>query len=341
MTYLIPTPSGELPARFEPSNLVACLLAWADQNPLSRFPWIVEGVEVPFACRLHPEDDRCACTHALALHHGFKNCKKCSCPVYKEPYLSGVKDLVGRMKDDPKRVIVVDHKTTSTLDRTFLQQFQLDSQFTGYIWAENQVRKCRTAYVNVFEIMVLPSANKKCPKHGVKFTECGPEHLNAEVKGPITRTRQQIDEWHSMAVELTARFWHSMNREMNAVTTEGRWNGGCRWCELKEWCIADRPLSPLSGWFEKRRWEPWKVLKQDLPAHVLYVDNSTLKSVATCTTQARVRYGVGYTTKQQSLPLDAGTAVHKFFESYFKGEGVKKAIRAFRKSYPIKEGARE
>lgn len=52
----------------------------------------------------------------------------------------------------------------------------------------------------------------------------------------------------------------------------------------------------------------------------LYVDNSTLKAVAACPTQALLRYGLGYCSRGERIAADCGTAVHEALALWLRGE---------------------
>lgn len=66
---------------------------------------------------------------------------------------------------------------------------------------------------------------------------------------------------------------------------------------------------------------------------ILYVDNSTLKAVARCSTEAVVRYILGYTTAEERATLKAGTAFHLAMASHFQGGRVGDALQAFTDEY--------
>lgn len=66
---------------------------------------------------------------------------------------------------------------------------------------------------------------------------------------------------------------------------------------------------------------------------VLYVDNSALKAVARCSTEALVRYGLGWTTPSDKAALKAGTAFHACMEAHLKGADAETALQAFTDSY--------
>lgn len=65
---------------------------------------------------------------------------------------------------------------------------------------------------------------------------------------------------------------------------------------------------------------------------VLYIDNSTLGTVA-CSTLALVQYGLGYRSREEAAYLQAGTAGHAAMEAFFTGQGVDAAMDAFRAEY--------
>ena len=53
----------------------------------------------------------------------------------------------------------------------------------------------------------------------------------------------------------------------------------------------------------------------------LYVDSSTLRAVAACSTLAVTRYGLGRTTVEERAPLRAGLAVHEAIAAFFQSGG--------------------
>lgn len=65
----------------------------------------------------------------------------------------------------------------------------------------------------------------------------------------------------------------------------------------------------------------------------LYVDNSTLKAVARCSTEAMLRYAWGWTTPEDRAALRAGTAFHALAEAHFKGAPAPEALAAFDAAY--------
>jgi len=60
----------------------------------------------------------------------------------------------------------------------------------------------------------------------------------------------------------------------------------------------------------------------------LYIDNSTLVSVAQCSTKAVMRYGLGYTTTGGSGAAEVGTVIHNALERFHKGQPPSECIAA-------------
>lgn len=65
----------------------------------------------------------------------------------------------------------------------------------------------------------------------------------------------------------------------------------------------------------------------------LYIDNSTGKAEARCSTEVMLRYAWGYTTPEDRAALRAGTAFHALAEVHFKGGSYTAALAAFADSY--------
>ena len=72
-----------------------------------------------------------------------------------------------------------------------------------------------------------------------------------------------------------------------------------------------------------------KIVKSD----ELIVDNSILSAVARCPTYAYTRYCLGLNVKGESLPLEAGHAIHLGMELWMQGRGVKVAVKAMADYY--------
>lgn len=336
--YLV---TAGVPARFQRANIRRILESWASHHSgPNAIPWITHKVEQAFTKRLHPRGIHiCACMHDRKEHrkrHGKRGaCRKCECPRYVIPFYVGKIDVEGWQREDTRRSCVVDHKTTFQVSRAFSRQYDLDAQMTGYLWGTG----ADICYINAVQIDVVPVSNRKCAKHGVQFAECYPEHVTMTVIGPIDRTKKQMAVWHAQTLIHIRDYWLNLNRKPDETLLIGAINGACKYCEFFDWCRQGRPLKRLHEKFTKREWKPWPAGEERDDR--LFVDNSIIKSHVTCHTQARMRHGEFLTTEDQTWPLDAGTACHAFFESYFDPTrdkpSVKRAMRMFDKSYNVTE----
>lgn len=333
------------PDRLSHANIRTILEAWFDKHTLDSFPWITvpKWVEVPVAMPLRKWKTTCLCGHRLRDHDGTREtCDLCDCNQYRDTIIHvGKLDLLAKLRRDPSVLCPVDHKSTGQLNGRFVAQFQIDSQLTGYM--ADAGYHCDTpphklvAYVNAIELSILPTSERKCGTHKVPYEECGPLHMKCQVIGPIERSKGQIEEWKDTAVDLAKR--HHMllsynERLVHQLRMEGTFNGSCGYCEFREWCLQDRSYQQIDGMFSKTPWTPWDHAALPPPKpNELYVDNSILKSVATCSTQDMMRYGKSWTSESQGGPLHAGTALHKAMEVWFGGASATRALRAFDEAY--------
>lgn len=327
--------------RLSHANIRSILEAWFDQHDFDSFPWIInkKRVEIPVVMPVKALKDRCLCRHRLRDHNDkTSGCDLCHCNQYRDKIIHvGKLDLLPNLKRDPSVFCPVDNKTTGQLNGTFVAQFSIDSQITGYM--ADAGYHCDTpahhlvAYVNALELSLLPTSDRKCATHKIPYVECSQLHAKFQIIGPIERSAQQIEEWRDNTVKL-ARQYHMLlsytEKTARDLHTEGTFNGSCRYCEFREWCLMDRSPRQVSGSFTKTRWTPWDHHQVKPPAeNELYVDNSILKATASCSTQAMMRYGRHWSNQGQSGPLFAGTAVHLALETWFSGGTVNEALAAF------------
>lgn len=67
-----------------------------------------------------------------------------------------------------------------------------------------------------------------------------------------------------------------------------------------------------------------------IDAHgTIYVDNSTLKAAARCDTMATLRYAAGYTTREEKVAADCGTAFHEALALYMQGQNDAAVLAKF------------
>ena len=116
---------------------------------------------------------------------------------------------------------------------------------------------------------------------------------------------------------------------------EGTFHGACGRCEFQEWCENEQPARLDGLGYHQSAWSP---IAHNMPGtkpsgSVFYSDNSTLRAINTCTSQAMARYGWHFTRTEQAAPLRAGIAMHRGLEVWFKGGSASKALRAMEKAY--------
>lgn len=329
--------------RLSLENVTRLMEGYLTTRTQEDFPWIVKGPE-DVECRVSAViygDHRkrsCLCGHQSRRHNEL-GCKSCSCPRFVNCVRHvGKLDLLGRMKHDPRILCDIDHKTTYRIDARFLNQFQQDSQVTGYLYDLSQMMGVEPttvcAFINAIEVQVVPGSTRQCKEHGVPYSECGVLHIKTQIVGPIQRTEQQFVTWQKVAYSLALRYHLACGApEVRTWPQEGPFSGGCGYCEFREWCLADRKVDLVHRMFEETPWvhEGFDNLKGT--ETTLFIDNSTLKATAACTTQALMRYYWGYSNAEQKGPLQAGTAVHAALEAWWKGKSKEECLQALANCY--------
>ena len=154
-------------------------------------------------------------------------------PVTGDPILyTGRSDLVAEYMNG---IYVVDEKTTSSLGASWSKQWEMRSQFTGYVWA------ARRAGIDAVGAVV----------RGVSILK-----TKYDTQQAIThRSPYEIDRWQ----EQTER---DILRAMQ-MWSEGRWDynldhacGEYGGCSMVEVCKSSTPEDWLPIYFERRVWDP-------------------------------------------------------------------------------------
>lgn len=155
-------------------------------------------------------------------------------PVTGDPILyTGRADMLAHFQD---AIYVFDEKTTSQLGASWPNQWELRSQFSGYIWA------ARRHNVDAKGAVV----------RGVSILKTKYDTMQV----PTYRSNYELDRWY----EQTNRDI----RRMIQCWEEGYWDwnldhscaeyGGCVFS--KQVCKSDRPEIWLEQYFEQRVWDP-------------------------------------------------------------------------------------
>lgn len=219
-------------------NVEKILREWIVRHPLEKLPFIVEAelVERGITVPLDPGGE-------------FELYCKIDAPVRD------------RQTNQPWPL---DNKTTGRINHWWLRKWKLASQLTGYVWGEAQ----RTgeivpgAIINAIEIGKLPDSNTKCKKHGVKYAECSSQHMVSQIF-VVHRTQEALANWHRDALMAAKKFKFLQKvypdlSYMPAVPMEGQFNGGCVFCDFKDWCAGGRQLGQVEYTMKQERWAPWE-----------------------------------------------------------------------------------
>lgn len=169
-----------------------------------------------------------------AIEFSFASALPFTHPESGDPVIySGRSDFIGEMDG---ALYIVDDKTTSQLGSSWMHQWDLRSQFTGYTWAARNVA-------------ALPIQG--CMVRGLSILKT--KYDTAEV---ITyRPQWMVDRWLEQVVRDLGRMvqcWESGYFDYN-LDEECNSYGGCL---FKRVCTSDHPDAWLEADYEKRIWDP-------------------------------------------------------------------------------------
>ena len=173
-------------------------------------------------------------------------------PITGEPILwAGRFDMLGEREGS---LFVVDEKTTKQLGATWLNQWDLRSQFTGYCWAAKEYG--------------LPVAGAIV--RGVRILKARYGHAQV-----ITyRPQWQIDRWLEQVQRDIKRMivsWEEQHYDMN-------FDGACTMysgCQYRSLCTQRNPENWVPGYFHYR---PWNPLANDKDNSGIAITEETLAS---------------------------------------------------------------
>ncbi len=159
-------------------------------------------------------------------------------PLTGQPLIyAGRTDMIARHQNGT--MFIEDDKTTSSLGQQWLRQWDLRSQFTGYIWAARQ-----------YDYPVTNAIVR-----GVSILKTKYDH--AEVI--TTRPQWHIDMWYMQLVRDLQRMvelWKEGYWDMNLADACNSY-GGCPFVKL---CDSSDPENWIGGNYIERRWNPLAVV---------------------------------------------------------------------------------
>jgi len=224
-------------------NLEKIMKYWFETNPVMEMPFGIQPnkVEVTFE---YPLDDQ------------------------GEFISRGRIDAVVRDPDYEDRFLPCENKTTGSYlnNSPWRDKFTTDSQLSNYVWATEKYTgsKVTGGFINAIMFRKLPSDPvKKCQKHKVNYAECADLHNQFEIIGPINRSPAELVEWRKSAIFLAKKFKDLKQRfssieDIPKVRTQGKFNQGCVYCELKNFCDVGRPLNVFGGPRPILSHDPWE-----------------------------------------------------------------------------------
>lgn len=162
-----------------------------------------------------------------------------------------------------------DHKSTRRITEWWEEKQKTSSQWSGQVWMSRQhgMDELEGVIVHAVELPNPHTSDRKCREHGVPYTECTVRHATYSFIY-VTRSQAEIEGWHFTSTALTREFALLKEKAelygMDAigdVEMQGRFNDGCTFCSMKEWCRLGRNSSPraVKATFIDNPWDPREV----------------------------------------------------------------------------------
>lgn len=153
------------------------------------------------------------------------------------------------------RLLPLEHKFPGKINDSLISKFaEWDIQVTAYIVAAAQIlgEEVDEAWVNAIEVSKVPSSDRKCPKHGVPYKECGPlmdirePHVRTTFI-PARRNKSRQQEFVRSALDICERYVLPVARAVakrgaevaTRTPRDGQFTGACDYCEFRRWCLTN------------------------------------------------------------------------------------------------------
>lgn len=159
----------------------------------------------------------------------------------------------------PNVVRVVDHKTTSIMGDSFMQDFQISNQVLGYVWAARQLWP--ELSVSAF---CLNAIHFKKPTGTGAITAPGPRggpSALSFIRGYYEYSPMRVAEWASNCLDIVSDFVHCLVRD--SFPRHTKWCfGKYGKCSYHDVCVQDDPAVRqnmiMSDMFKGVTWDPVK-----------------------------------------------------------------------------------
>lgn len=160
----------------------------------------------------------------------------------------------------------LDWKSTRKASDWWIAKQQVSSQFTGQRWLTEQagIGEVAGCILGVLELPEPHRSENKCKDHKVSYQECSIRHAGSHFVY-ITRGRAEIEAWKWTARKLIRKYDALLTRAgqdgmaaMPDIPMEGRFNEGCTFCDMKDFCKLGRNVSKASvrATFVDQPWNP-------------------------------------------------------------------------------------
>jgi hypothetical protein len=162
----------------------------------------------------------------------------------KRHRMSGVWDGVweGTHPDFPDEVVLGEWKTASVVNQDYMQRLEIDFQVSAYMWAASQVYGVPVRKM-VYRVVKKPTIRQKKDESVDEYVlrvaedyKGRPEHYLFQTI--VTRTDEQIDEWHSQAWAIHKRMLQIKSGKLPAIrnTQSCLSRGRCPYFDL---CVGE------------------------------------------------------------------------------------------------------
>lgn len=160
-------------------------------------------------------------------------------------------------------VVVLDDKTTGSLNDYWARKWRMESGQSGYVWALREMGyPVVGTVINGIEYKQLPSdPTRKCGTHKVPYAECRARHAKFGFYGPFPREPQFLEEWRADATETARRMAKTLAQaptleHARELPMTGQLTGACGNCEFMDLCLSGRSPALLEANTVEQKWDP-------------------------------------------------------------------------------------
>ena len=235
--------SGESPANAVDIGITAAVSEWGDFAETSKsnktLGSLVTSLRYYFETWPLGEDGLTPVENGIEC--GFKRELPIMHPDTGEPLCyAGRMDFCGM--NDEGNITIIDEKTTGRLGDSWWQQWDLDAQMTGYIWAmQEELSLNRRGTIEI-------SAQIR----GISVLKGD----NGHVEVPITRTLFMVNRWYEQMLRDVTRMIASYKSGIWDFNLSDSCTSYNRPCEFTQLCLRPNPEQHIEGAYKVVVWNP-------------------------------------------------------------------------------------